>query len=205
MKKVLILSMFVGLFVMACNTSSEPTQNQPTAQQAPNVGEEDKTKLVNKLPDENDEMARVEKERVKRELTATVNNVTSPYRYVISSDQFTVFAELVKASTLSKHIHSGNVTLLAPKNEAFDGYDYEALLKPENSRKLDDFVASYILDKAYDYKALKEEKMIKNHLGNFLRVNTEGSVTIEGAGVTAAEIPTNSGVIIAMLELYYKP
>ena len=50
------------------------------------------------------------------------NNLISPYRYLISSEDYPIFTELVKNSNLSKHIHSAGVTVLAPKDEAFNAH-----------------------------------------------------------------------------------
>ena len=84
-----------------------------------------------------------------RGVTDKSQNKTSAYRYLISSDEYPIFAKLVKKSSLSKHIHSGDVTLLAPIDRAFEAYpDYKTLLKPGNESELDEFVSYHMLDLA---------------------------------------------------------
>jgi len=146
-----------------------------------------------------------ETEALRRELTAEVNNTTSPYRYVITSEDYSIFGSLVKASTLSKHIHSAGMTLLAPKNRAFEGNnDYRVWLQNGDVAKIDAFVAPYILKGRVSYKELKEEAGLTNHLGNVLEIDVQGGITVGGASVSTEEVFTKNGIVIGMNELMTK-
>lgn len=146
-----------------------------------------------------------ETEALRRELTAEVNNTTSPYRYVITSEDYSIFGSLVKASTLSKHIHGAGMTLLAPKNRAFEGNnDYRTWLQNGDVAKIDAFVAPYILKGRVSYKELKEEANLTNHLGNVLEIDVQGGVTVGGASVSTEEVFTKNGIVIGMNELMTK-
>ena len=72
----------------------------------------------------------------------TVENKLSPYRYVISTERFSIFGQLVKASSHSRAIHGTGVTLLCPTNDAFEEFDtWKMMLRQGNQEELDDFVA----------------------------------------------------------------
>lgn len=203
MKKTFLLCLTVVAILSACNNNTEPAANTPDRVESnPN----DPANLVNKLPDANDEAIREEMNRKKEEVSQTVNNITSPYRYIISSEKFSIFGALVKASSLSKHVHGGHVTLLAPSNDAFENFPaYTKLMDPSNLEKLDLFVSNYVLDKSYSYKTLKTETAVTNHAGRQLRVSTDGGVTIDKASIGSEEIYTNDGLILTMNELFYIP
>lgn len=146
-----------------------------------------------------------ESEALRRELTAEVNNTTSPYRYIISAEDYSIFASLVQASSLSKHIHGAGMTLLAPKNRAFEGTnDYKALLQNGDVAKIDAFVAPYILKGQIGYKELKEEANLTNHLGNVLNIDVQGGITVAGASVSTEEVFTKNGIVIGLNGLMTK-
>lgn len=203
MKKTIVLCLIAFSFITACNNATD-AQNQEAERIAADPN--NPANLVNKLPDASDEAANAEMQRKQQEVSQTVDNITSPYRYITTSEKFSIFGALVKASNISKHIHGGHVTLLAPKNEAFESFPgYTKLLDPSNIDKLDTFVSSYVLDKSYTYKTLKTETMVVNHAGKQLHVNTQGGVTIEKSSVGSEEIYTNDGLILTMNELFYIP
>jgi uncharacterized surface protein with fasciclin (FAS1) repeats len=203
MKKTFLLCLTVVAIFTACNNNSETDTKAPERVESnPN----DPANLVKKLPDAADEAATAEMNRKKEEVSQPVNNITSPYRYITSSEKYSIFGALVKASGVSKHVHGGHVTLLAPTNDAFESFPaYTKLMDPSNIEKLDLFVSNYVLDKSYSYKTLKTETMILNHAGRQLRVNTDGGVTVDKASIGSEEIYTNDGLILTMNELFYIP
>ncbi|MBI1268070.1 MAG: hypothetical protein GC193_11635 [Cryomorphaceae bacterium] len=203
MKKTFLLGLaIVAIFTACTNNTDTETQTPERIESNPN----DPANLVNKLPDAADEAATAEMNRKKEEVTQSVDNITSPYRYITSSEKYSIFGALVKASGVSKHIHSGHVTLLAPSNEAFESFPaYTKLMDPSNIEKLDLFVSNYVLDKSYSYKTLKNESVVSNHAGRQLRVNTDGGVTVDKASIGSEEIYTNDGLILTMNELFYIP
>ena len=64
-----------------------------------------------------------------------VENKMSPYRYVVSTELHSIFGQLVKQSTLAKHIHGRGVTLLAPTDKAMEAMgDWKLLTRPSLPR-----------------------------------------------------------------------
>jgi uncharacterized surface protein with fasciclin (FAS1) repeats len=188
--------------VLACNPSGEHTD-------APSGTDSTSTpasgNASNSSADLDYHRGSEESEALRKELTAEVNNTTSPYRYIITAEDYSIFASLVKASTLSKHIHGAGMTLLAPKNRAFEGtYEYKTWLQNGDVAKIDAFVAPYILKGRVSYKELKEEANLTNYLGNTLSIDVQGGVTVGGASVSTEEVFTKNGIVIGMNELMSK-
>lgn len=184
---------------LACNPSSDSNE-AANGSETPSSN----TGLVpsDRTPGEADRRATEETEALRKQLTAEKNNTTSPYRYVITTDDYSIFASLLQASTLSKHIHSAGTTLLAPRNRAFDGNtEYTNWLKEKNVAKIDAFIAPYILKSRISYKELKEQTTLPNYLGEDLKVSVEGGVTVGGASVSTEEVFTKNGILIGMNEL----
>ena len=56
-------------------------------------------------------------------------------------------------SGISKHIHSQNVTVLAPVDKAFEIFPkFKQLLLPENEALLNEFISYHVIDIAMEYK-----------------------------------------------------
>lgn len=186
--------------VLACNPSGENTDAASGTDSTATSGNP-----TNSNVPLNYKSGSEETDALRRELTAEVNNTTSPYRYIISAEDYSIFGNLVKASTLSKHIHGAGTTLLAPKNRAFEGNnDYRVWLQNGDVAKIDAFVAPYILKGRVSYKELKEEANLTNYLGNVLNVDVQGGITIGGASVSTEEVFTKNGIVIGMNELMTK-
>lgn len=186
--------------VLACNPSGENTDAASGTDSTATSGNP-----TNSNVPLNYKSGSEETDALRRELTAEVNNTTSPYRYIISAEDYSIFGSLVKASTLSKHIHGAGTTLLAPKNRAFEGNnDYRVWLQNGDVAKIDAFVAPYILKGRVSYKELKEEANLTNYLGNVLNVDVQGGITIGGASVSTEEVFTKNGIVIGMNELMTK-
>lgn len=186
--------------VLACNTSGESTDAASGIDSTAAAGNPSESNAPLNFRSGTEET-----EALRKELTAEVNNTTSPYRYIISAEDYSIFGSLVKASNLSKHIHGAGMTLLAPKNRAFDGNtDYKTWLQNGDVAKIDAFVAPYILKGRVSYKELKEEANLTNHLGNVLEIGVQGGITVGGASVSTEEVFTKNGIVIGMNELMTK-
>ena len=205
---LIALSLFV--FLASCGTDEAPQQKpetstnpessqvQETAPDQPVIGQQSPEKA------EIARQAREKFEEQKQTLLKEKNNTTSPYKYIITNDSYSIFASMVKKSTVSKHIHGGMVTLLAPKNRAFDDYpNYANLLKDGNESQLDEFINHYILDKMYTYKAIKAESTVETHAGIPQKINDRGGITVGGASISQDEVFTSQGNVIGMNELYF--
>jgi uncharacterized surface protein with fasciclin (FAS1) repeats len=137
---------------------------------------------------------------------AEKENTLSPYRYVTSTERYTIFGSLVKASSLSRAIHSQGVTLLCPKDEAFEAdSNWKTLLREENREALDEWVSRHaipIVMRYGDFK-MKEEHLDLN--GNPITVETRGGITANGARVRSGDVPTENGTIIGLDDLLMAP
>ncbi len=150
--------------------------------------------------------AREKFEKQKEQITAEQNNITSNYKYITTTEEYSIFASLVKKSTVGKYMHSAEVAVLAPKNRAFDDYpNYLNLTKPGNEAALDKFVSSYILSENVSYKVIKEAKTVDTYSGESQKVNDRGGITVGGASISTDEAFTQNGTVLGMNELYYVP
>ena len=150
-------------------------------------------------------MKRRQEER-ERGVADKSQNKTSAYRYLISSDEYPIFAKLVKKSSLSKHIHSGDVTLLAPIDRAFEAYpEYKTLLKPGNESALDEFVSYHIVDEPLEYKAFSDGTDWTVHSGTNLKLTKERGIYFGDAHVRSGSIETDKGTLIGMDDIIYFP
>ena len=133
-------------------------------------------------------------------------NMTSPYRYLISSDEYPIFTTLVKKSSVNKYIHSGNVTVLAPVDAAFEVFpQYKELLLPGNEELLDEFISYHVVTIGMEYKAFSEGSSWKTYTGESLEISRKGGVYFNGAHVRSGSIDTDNGSIIGMDDLIYFP
>lgn len=129
------------------------------------------------------------------------NNTLSPYRYAISSAEYSITGKLLKMSSLSKHIHGAGVTFLAPRDRAFEGSSKWKDLINEGPEAVDAFLSAYVIDQIVSYKELKETESFEAHDGSTLNVSTSGGITVNGASVSTNEIMTENGILIGMNEL----
>lgn len=134
------------------------------------------------------------------------NNLLSPYRYLISSDEYPIFTFLLKQAKLSKHIHSAGVTVLAPKDGAFDAHpDYKKLLEPGNEELLESFIAHHVIDNGLMYKEFSEEGRWTVHSGDSYILDNRGGITFNGAHVRTGTVSTKNGTIIGLDDLVFFP
>ena len=149
-----------------------------------------------------------EENRVKKEAYSAENeNLLSPYRYVISAEEFSIFARLVQASSHSKHIHSAGVTLLSPTDDAFNEEfpDWKMLLREGDQDALDDFVGHHVLEGIMTYDDFKLMESHPTMLGDEVMVNTSGGVFANDAHVRSGFIETDNGNLIALDGIAYTP
>ena len=106
---------------------------------------------------ERNEAVKKSSESKKNMTTDKSQNKTSAYRYLISSDEYPIFTNLVKKSRMNKHIHSGDVTVLAPVDSAFNDYpNYKDLMLPGNEELLDEFISYHVVDESMGYKQFSD-------------------------------------------------
>lgn len=181
------------------NKSETPTKKESTAQLGRELSKEEK-KGMQRIEERNKQSRDVR--------NMSENNLISPYRYLISSEDYPIFAQLVKQSKISKHIHSAGVTVLAPKDAAFDAHpDYKILLEKGNEDLLDEFISHHIINTPYDYKEFSDDgnNRFTVHAGNSYILETRGGITFNGAHVRTETVITEAGTIIGLDDLVYFP
>ena len=135
-----------------------------------------------------------------------VENKISPYRYVISTERYSIFGQLVKASSHSRTIHGSGVTLLCPTDEAFDSFDnWKMMLRRGSQQELDDFVANHVLPITLTYEDLKKKDAHTNLAGETIEMNLRGGVSANGAHVRSGYIPTDRGNVIGLDGVVFVP
>ena len=133
-------------------------------------------------------------------------NTLSPYRYVTSTERYTIFGSLVKASSLSRSIHSQGVTLLCPKDGAFEAdSNWKTLLKEENREALDNWVSRHVIPVVMRYGDFKTKEEHLDLNGNSIMVETRGGITANGARVRSGDVPTENGTVIGLDDLLMAP
>ena len=142
-----------------------------------------------------------------QELNAVkVENKISPFRYVTSTPQFSIFAQLVKASTHSRVIHGNGVTLLCPTDAAFAQMDnWKLLLRSGNQEEIDDFVAHHVL---LDVMTYNDFKLLDRHetlAGEDVVVETTDGIFANDAHVRSGYVATENGSVIGLDDIMYVP
>ena len=133
-------------------------------------------------------------------------NTLSPYRYVTSTERYTIFGSLVKASSLSRSIHSQGVTLLCPKNQAFEAdSNWKTLLKEENREALDAWVSRHVIPIVMRYEDFKTQEEHLDLNGNPIKVETRGGIKANGARVRSGHVTTENGTVIGLDDLLFNP
>ena len=135
-----------------------------------------------------------------------VENTLSPYRYVTSTERYSIFGSLVKASSLSRSIHSQGITLLCPKDEAFDADSkWKTLLREENRGALDKWVSRHVIPVVMRYGDFKRKEEHLDLNGNPIKVETRGGITANGARVRSDDVATENGTVIGLDDLLMAP
>lgn len=205
MKRFLFPLIVGSVLVAGCgNKVEKPAATEPqTQQQVPANKPQKPEKPVMLERDNMDEKL----EKKMKEVVAEKDNITSPYRYLISSEIYSSFGQLVKASTLTKHMHSAGVTVLAPTNNAMSSFDkWKKWLADGDTDRIDDFVAYHIINSKYSRKEMEIQTSVLNHAGKVLAVEGgEGACRVEGSPVNEEYVETRNGIVLQLDQLFYRP
>ena len=203
-KTTMMLFSLALVLIFSCNTS-DPL-DQTSTQSSP---KKEKPESLNNLTEKEKQGMRLLKRRQKvtqEALSVKEKNMTSPYKYLTTTDEYPIFTSLMSRSILSKHIHSAGVTVLAPVDKAFDDYPYyKELLLPINKEELDNFIAYHIIDTPLEYKEFSVGDSWTVHAGHSLSLSTKGGVNFNGAHVRSGSVNTDHGMVIGMDDLVYYP
>ena len=189
-------SVMLALTLAGCTAAG--TQNQeahpdPTAKMSPAARER---------------MEQREEDALKKQSMSqdAVENKMSPYRYVVSTELHSIFGQLVKQSTLAKHIHGQGVTLLAPTNKAMEAMgDWKLLTRQAYRAELDEFVGHHVLPVNLSYEKFKAKDSHKCLAGQILPVNVRGGITINDARVRSGDVITSNGTVLALDDVVMIP
>lgn len=135
--------------------------------------------------------------------TGKVAEVVTPKNIVetaIASPDHTTLVTAIKAAGLAETLSgTGPFTVFAPTNAAFaklPAGTVETLVKPESKAKLTGILTYHVVAGAVKAADLKDGQKIKTLQGEELTVSIkDGKVMINGANVTAADLPNSNGVI----------
>ncbi len=145
------------------------------------------------------------KKTVKR-IQQETNNPSSVYKYLITSEEFKVFGQMLKLSDWAKYTHNNKVTVFAPVDSIFKSYSNQHLmLKPENKDKLNEFISNYITDEQLTFKSFKVAEVINTKGDRSYKVSTENGITLQGAEVKTGYIQVDNGTIIELKGLPFYP
>ena len=118
---------------------------------------------------------------------------------VASPDHTTLVTALKAAGLVETLSGAGPFTVFAPTNAAFaklPAGTVETLVKPESKAKLTGILTYHVVAGAVKAADLKDGQKVKTLQGEELTVAIkDGKVSINGATVTAADLPNSNGVI----------
>lgn len=135
-----------------------------------------------------------------------VENKLSPYRYVTSTERYSIFSQLVQKSTLSRLIHSQGVTLLAPTDDAFgDMPNWKMLLRNGNQQDIDDFVGHHVLPIIMTYDDFKGKETHTTTSGQSISMETRGGIFANDAHVRSGHVSTENGNVIGLDGVLFIP
>ena len=203
-KTTLSLFSLALVLIFSCNTSDSLDQTS-----TPSTPKKEKPESLNNLTEKEKQGMRLLKDRqdaTNAALAVKEKNMTSPYKYLTTTDEYPIFTSLMSRSILSKHIHSAGVTVLAPVDKAFDDYPYyKELLLPINKEELDNFIAYHIIDTPLEYKEFSVGDSWRVHAGLLLSLTKKGGINFNGAHVRSGSVDTDHGMIIGMDDLVFYP
>jgi uncharacterized surface protein with fasciclin (FAS1) repeats len=147
-----------------------------------------------------------EKLRLHELAKVQVENTLSPYRYVTSTAQYSIFGSLLKASTHSRVAHSQGVTLLAPTDAAFDAFDsWKMLTRTGSQGDLDEFIAHHIVPGIMSYEEFKSADAHETLAGEAHEVRTSGGIYFNDAHVRSGHVGTENGTVIGLDDVVFIP
>jgi uncharacterized surface protein with fasciclin (FAS1) repeats len=198
MKRARLVPILVLALAMA---SCESNPSTPEATSKP-----DPLKKVSPAGQESMQRRTENAQRLQEMNKVTVENKLSPYRYVISTERFSIFGQLVKASSHSRTIHGSGVTLLCPTNDAFESFDaWKMMLRQGNQEELDAFVAHHVLPVIMTYEDFKLKDTHTTLAGDEMEVSTQGGIYANGAHVRSGFVPTENGSVLGLDDVAFVP
>jgi hypothetical protein len=128
-------------------------------------------------------------------------STVSPWRYIVTSPEMSIYAKLVGASNYGKKVHNDGMIVLAPENGAFDGQkNWKSLLDEENKAALNSFVEQYLLEGPASGKSL--EGAHTNASGAEVHiVDRGGELFLEDGHLAGRQVATDRGIIVPMTTL----
>ncbi|KEO73917.1 fasciclin domain-containing protein [Anditalea andensis] len=116
-----------------------------------------------------------------------------------SADHTTLVAALSSAELVETLKGNGPFTIFAPTNTAFEQLPagtVDNLVKPENKEKLTDILSYHVVSGEVKAADLSDGQVIQTINGKNLTVSIkDGTVSINGAKVTAADLDGSNGVV----------
>jgi len=206
MKRILFtLSCCYLILISSCNSTDSQDQTVPKV-------EPENTEIPNGLKNLTEaeksgmRLLKRRQDEEKQSLQVKENNMSSAYKYLSTSDDYPIFTKLMSKSGLAKHIHSQNVTVLAPIDKAFDIFpNYKSLLIPGNEELLNEFISYHVIDISMEYKQFTDNTSWTVHTGESLELSNRGGIYFNGAHVRSGCISTAVGSIIGMDDLVFYP
>ena len=197
LRRSITLGIILGFACLGCSSDSpDAPQNQTV------------NPLKNTSPSGRESMERRNRDVLRmQEMNAVkTENKISPFRYVTSTEQYSIFGQLVKASTHSRAIHGNGVTLLCPTDKAFAEFDnWKMMLRRGQQSELDDFIAHHVL---LDIMTYEDFKLMDEHAtlsGDKIAVQTAGGIYANDAHVRSGYVATENGNIIGLDDILYIP
>ncbi|MEY3399347.1 MAG: hypothetical protein RL220_1941 [Bacteroidota bacterium] len=93
-----------------------------------------------------------------------VNNTTSAYKYMLTTEDYKAFADMVALSSYAKKLHNENFVVLCPSSKIIKTLDpalVAEIKKPANKDLLDKYVAGHIIASQFSVQKPTELKMLK--------------------------------------------
>lgn len=125
-----------------------------------------------------------------------------------TADLSTLVEAVVAAELVETLEEPGPFTVFAPTNEAFEalGGTLETLLEPENKAELAEILTYHVVPGELTSSELSDGQMLETVQGDSLEVGvSDGSVTVNGASVVAADVEASNGVVHVIDEVLLPP
>ena len=132
--------------------------------------------------------------------------LTSPYKFVTSTEECAIFGELLKASSLAKSVHNDGVTLICPTNEAFDNVpDWTHMLDIENKSDLDAFIEKHVIPEILNLKDFRNGKPIADVNNDPINLDDRDEITEIANDSSFEGITTKNGFVLKTKQLLVIP
>jgi len=127
-----------------------------------------------------------------------VDHLNVAERAISTADLSTLTAALTAADLVGALEGDGPFTVFAPVNAAFDALGQgtlDNLLDPANGGALGSLLTYHVVPGTFEAADLSEGQLLTTLEGGEIQVGTTGGVTVDGAGVIAADVPVSNGVV----------